>query len=317
MVPVDNDLVSSFLARGAASERQAKSQAEHREAEPDDVDDDEAVFNAALPKRSDPMQKLMLGVSIFVLLLIFIYMALPFFMTRICGIGVFRKGKHAAQVAFTFDDGPDPRYTPQLLDLLQEHGIKATFFVLGCKAEKYPELMRRIYREGHQIGIHNYTHLPNWLMTPRQVRRQHVDRSADIVERITGERPAFYRPPWGILNAGDFLFLRKSYRLVLWSVMGWDWKRDTDADRLKRRLIKKIKPGSVVLLHDSGDTIGADEAAPQQMLEGLQDVLKELRLKGYQCVRADELQALRCAGYDKGVDRGRVPINVALPRIYK
>ncbi|MCE5168861.1 polysaccharide deacetylase family protein [Paenibacillus profundus] len=265
------------------------------------------------------MQKLTITLTILFLLFIFIYMVIPFIITRICGMGVFRKGKHGAQIAFTFDDGPDPLYTPKLLDLLQEHGVKATFFVLGSKAEKYPELTRRIYREGHQIGIHNYTHLPNWLMTPWHVRQQHVERSADIVERIIGERPAFYRPPWGILNAGDLLYLRKSYRIVLWSVMGWDWKRAVDADQLARRLMKNIKPGSIVLLHDSGDTIGADEAAPQQMLEGLQDILKELRLKGYQCVRADELQERKCAGYGNGkaVDIGHVHVKVALHRNYK
>lgn len=256
----------------------------------------------------------MLGGAMLILFLIVFYMALPFTMTRICGIGVLRRGKPGARIALTFDDGPDPRYTPQLLDLLQEHGVKATFFVLGSKAEKYPDLVRRIYLEGHQIGIHNYTHLSNWLMTPGQVREQHVERSADIVERIVGERPVFYRPPWGIVNAGDLFSLRKSYRIVLWSVMGWDWRRSMDAERLTRRLMRNIKPGSIVLLHDSGDTAGADETAPEQMLKSLRDVLTELRLKGYQCVRVDELQGLQYAGRSNMVSSGRGQVKMALPR---
>ncbi|WJH35220.1 polysaccharide deacetylase family protein [Paenibacillus sp. CC-CFT747] len=80
-------------------------------------------------------------------------------------MGVIRQGGKG-QIALTFDDGPDPVYTPRLLDLLKERGIRATFFVLGSKAEKHPDLIRRMHEEGHQIGIHNYTHLSNWLMTP-------------------------------------------------------------------------------------------------------------------------------------------------------
>ncbi|MGG3838703.1 polysaccharide deacetylase family protein [Paenibacillus thiaminolyticus] len=259
------------------------------------------------------MQKLMLGGALLSLFLIVCYMALPFFITRICGFGVLRKGKPAARIALTFDDGPDPRYTPQLLDLLQEHGVKATFFVLGSKVEKYPDLARRIYLEGHQIGIHNYTHLSNWLMTPGQVREQHVERTADIVERIVGERPVYYRPPWGIVNAGDLFSLRKSYRIVLWSVMGWDWMRGTDAKRLTRRLMRNIKPGSIVLLHDSGDTAGADEASPQQMLKSLREVLAKLRLQGYQCVRVDELQGQHYTGCSPMVRPGRDQVKMALP----
>lgn len=252
----------------------------------------------------------MQNILILAILFIFMYMLVPFLMTRICGLGVFRKGKHAAQIAFTFDDGPDPTYTPRLLDLLQEHGAKATFFVLGDRAEKYPELVRRIHREGHQIGIHNYSHkLPNWLMTPWNIRKHHIDHTAEILERIIGERPNFYRPPWGILNLGDLLFLRKSYRIVLWSVMGWDWKRNVGGDQLKQRLLRKIKPGSIVLLHDSGGTPGADKDAPGQMLEGLREVLQEVRLRGYQCLRTDGLLGKEYAGSEKVVQsqiKGRV-----------
>ncbi|AQT86776.1 polysaccharide deacetylase [Paenibacillus larvae subsp. larvae] len=218
-----------------------------------------------------------------------VYMMLPYILTRICGIGVFSRGKSAGQIAFTFDDGPDPRYTPELLDLLNEYGVKATFFVLGSKAEKYPELIRRICQEGHQIGIHNYVHKANWIMSPSKIRREQVERSADTVEQITGIRPAFYRPPWGLLNLGDFLFLRRSYRIVLWSLMAGDWKQSTSADKLKHILLKKIRPGTIIVLHDSGDTFGADEHAPEQMLQGLRDGLKEIRQKGYEYVRIDEL----------------------------
>lgn len=218
-----------------------------------------------------------------------IYMIIPYLISRILGLGVFSKGKQAKQVAFTFDDGPDPNYTPKLLDLLKKHRVKATFFVLGSKAEKYPELTKRIHQEGHQIGIHNYKHIANWLMSPWKIKRQQVERSAEIIKNITGERPTYYRPPWGILNLGDFFWLRKSYRIVLWSVMAQDWSQRSGGGKLKDKLLKNIKPGSIVLLHDSGDTLGADEHAPKHMLEGLQEVIQEIHRQGYQCFRTDEL----------------------------
>jgi peptidoglycan/xylan/chitin deacetylase (PgdA/CDA1 family) len=229
-------------------------------------------------------EKLLWGSLIFLAL----YMFIPWVVTRILGLGVIRKGRKAGQVALTFDDGPDPLHTPRLLDMLRDHGAKATFFVLGAKAEKHPELIKRIHDEGHQIGVHNYTHWSNWLMTPWTVKKRHVNRSADIVERITGERPAYYRPPWGIINLIDF-FLRDEYQIVLWSVMPRDWRSSTGSTTLKKRLYRKMTSGSIVLLHDSGETFGADEDAPVHMLEALEDVLYELRRKDIDCVRIDEM----------------------------
>ncbi|WP_459953731.1 polysaccharide deacetylase family protein [Paenibacillus pini] len=218
-------------------------------------------------------------------------MMIPVVMSRVLGLGVYKKGKQSqqAEVAFTFDDGPDPCYTPELLDLLKQFEVKATFFVLGSKAEQYPDLIRRIHDEGHQIGIHNYTHTCNLVICPWKIKRQHIDRTADIIEAIIGERPSSYRPPWGILNLADLLWLRKSYQIVLWSVMGWDWKRQESSHKLTDRLLRNIKPGSIVLLHDSGDTAGADVDAPKQMLEGLRIVLQELKSKPYSYVRTDKL----------------------------
>ncbi|OAB44723.1 polysaccharide deacetylase family protein [Paenibacillus glacialis] len=230
----------------------------------------------------------------------FVYMMIPVIMSRVFGLGVYKRGRQAqqAEVAFTFDDGPDPRYTPELLDLLKQYDVLATFFVLGSKAEQYPHLIRRIHDEGHQIGIHNYIHKCNLIIFPWKIKRQHINRTADIIEGIIGERPSSYRPPWGVLNLGDLFLLRKSYYIVLWSVMGWDWKRQENSQKLIDRLLRKIKPGSIVLLHDSGDTTGADEDAPRQMLEGLRIVLQELKPKQYSYVRTDTLLKKRVAkGY--------------------
>lgn len=245
-------------------------------------------------------------------------MLLPWILTRILGIGVLRRGRgntggtrrrganvHTAvhqesggsipeqtrgSVALTFDDGPDPVYTPKLLDLLAAHGVKATFFLLGSKAEQHPELVKRIHDEGHLIGIHNYTHHTNWLMSPWTVRRKQVDRTADIIEKITGFRPAHYRPPWGVLNLLDF-FLRNEYRIVLWSVMARDWKSSTGVRWLKQHVLAKARDGAVVLLHDSGETLGADRDAPEQTLAALEELIPALKERGFGFARVDEIDS--------------------------
>ncbi|MEK8126854.1 polysaccharide deacetylase family protein [Paenibacillus filicis] len=223
-----------------------------------------------------------------VMLVIVLYTVLPWILTRMFGIGVFRRGSGAREIAFTFDDGPDPVYTPQLLELLGKYGVKGTFFVLGSKAEAHPELILRIHQEGHLIGVHNYNHRSNWLMLPWSVSRRQVERSAGIIESITGVRPVYYRPPWGIINLCDYL-LRKRYTIVLWSVMVQDWRSNVGKERMKSVLLKQIREGSIVLLHDSGDTFGADKDAPGHMLQALEEVFGELSPQSYRYVRIDEL----------------------------
>lgn len=222
-----------------------------------------------------------------------IYMFIPYILTRIIGYGVFAQAKTKNALALTFDDGPHPRYTPQLLDLLKKHDAKATFFVLGSMAERYPDLIRRMHEEGHQVGIHNYTHKSNWILFPWSVRTDHVHRTADIVEKIIGVRPTYYRPPWGIINVFD-LSLRKKYHIILWSVMVSDWRSKGPADviRMRDQLLRECKGGSVVLLHDSGETLGAQPEAPKYMLQALDEVLTRLKPQGMRFVRVDELMKM-------------------------
>lgn len=220
--------------------------------------------------------------------LVSLYTLIPSIVTRIIGFGVFRKGTIRKQAALTFDDGPHPRYTPELLDLLQDYQIKATFFVLGSQAELYPHLIRRMHREGHQIGIHNYDHTSNWLMFPWTVRCHHLERTGDIIESITGKRPDHYRPPWGLMNVFDF-FHPKPYRIVLWSLMTGDWRSGSCRKKLKSTLLNRIADGSVILLHDSGETPGADRDAPYFMLRALEETLPQLQGRDLQFVRIDEM----------------------------
>ncbi|MET3210118.1 UNVERIFIED_CONTAM: peptidoglycan/xylan/chitin deacetylase (PgdA/CDA1 family) [Paenibacillus sp. PvR008] len=215
------------------------------------------------------------------------YAFIPALVSRMFGFRVFRRGKSEQEYALTFDDGPDPVYTPQLLDLLKRFDAKATFFVVGMHAEKHPELLKRMHDEGHLIGIHNYVHKSNWLMRPVTVRRQ-IARTEAVIRRVTGEGTTFYRPPWGIVNFFD-ISNSNGRRIVLWSSMFGDWKASIGAKQLAERMLKKLRGGEVMLLHDCGTTLGADADAPQNMLIALEKLLVVAQERKLRSVRVDTL----------------------------
>lgn len=214
------------------------------------------------------------------------YAIVPGFLSRKFGFKTFNRGHSDHEVALTFDDGPDPRYTPELLDLLKEHRIKATFFIVGSHAEHHEDILQRMHKEGHLIGIHNYVHQTNWLMRPKTVRDQ-LKRTADIIQSVTGERPVYYRPPWGIVNIFDYSLTQ--YHIILWSAMFNDWKKKVGVDGLLRKMRRKLEDGAVFLLHDCGQTFGADEEAPGHTIEALRTLIPEAKNRGYSFIRVDKM----------------------------
>ncbi|WP_418026608.1 polysaccharide deacetylase family protein [Paenibacillus sp. JJ1722] len=218
-----------------------------------------------------------------------VYTIIPTLIIRLFGIGVYKRGTGEQPIALTFDDGPDAEFTPLLLDLLKKYNIKGTFFVLGRKAEKYPDLIQRMHNEGHLVGIHNYVHWSNALMSPKRVREQ-VNKTANVINRIIGEKAFYYRPPWGVINLFDF-FLMKQFRMILWSVIVGDWKSSGGKQKIKQRLLSKLRGGAVIVLHDSGQTFGADRDAPAYMLEALNEFIIEALYTGYCFQRVDEKRA--------------------------
>ncbi|NBD26028.1 polysaccharide deacetylase family protein [Paenibacillus sp. T1] len=226
------------------------------------------------------------------------YAFLPGLVSRTFGFHVFKRGRAKQEIALTFDDGPDPVYTPRLLDLLKRYDAKATFFVVGIHAEKHPDILKRMHDEGHVIGIHNYVHKTNWLMRPRTVKKQ-IHRTSDIIKQATGSRTAYYRPPWGIVNLFDFSNLGY-LQIILWSALFGDWRKRVGADRLLQRMMKKLRPGEVLLLHDCGLTFGADKEAPENMLAALEPFLAAGQAKGYRFVHITEMIALSGRGKKAG-----------------
>jgi peptidoglycan/xylan/chitin deacetylase (PgdA/CDA1 family) len=229
------------------------------------------------------------------------YAVLPALISRIFGFRVFTRGKTDKEIALTFDDGPDPVYTPRLLDLLKRKGAKATFFVVGENAERYPDIIARIHAEGHVIGIHNYVHHTNWFMRPRTVKRQ-IHRTSDVIKRITGARPMYYRPPWGIINVFDFANLGY-LQIVLWTSLFGDWRKRVNADKLYKRMKSKLKPGQVFLLHDCGSTFGADRDAPANTIAALERILNDGQSMGYSFVGIDEMIAITEHKLNKKVNK--------------
>lgn len=216
-----------------------------------------------------------------------LYAFIPGLITRLFGFRVFKKGLTKNEFALTFDDGPDPVYTSQLLDLLKRYGAKATFFVVGSNAEKNLDIIHRMHQEGHLIGTHNYVHKTNWLMGPAAVKKQ-IEKTKKIIYDATGVTTHYYRPPWGIVNLFDFAN-RNNTQIVLWSGIFNDWRVRIGADRLTERMMKKLRGGQVFLLHDCGATLGANNGAPREMLIALERILKEAEKRKLRSIRIDEM----------------------------
>lgn len=186
-------------------------------------------------------------------------------------------------LALTFDDGPHPELTPKLLDILRQKGVRATFFVLGSNVAKYPEIARRIVAEGHEIANHSYSH-PALTKLGSARLNDEVGGTCDIIQQVTGRRPASMRPPYGALNASVEHALLQNYGLniVLWSVDPLDWKRP-GASEVGRRLVAGARPGAILLAHDIHP--GTIEAIPE--------VITQLKAQGYTFATVGQLKALQ------------------------
>lgn len=181
-------------------------------------------------------------------------------------------------VALTFDDGPDPLSTPYFLDELGRLGARATFFVLGERLERYPQLGRRMVAEGHELAVHGWRHERFWRLRPRHEVRE-MARAANAVHRIAGTPPRWYRPPYGVLTATRLWAARRlGLRPVLWTAWGRDWTAKADADSVLAELAKRAGGGTTVLLHDSDHA--AARGAWHSALDALPHLVMRCRAEG-------------------------------------
>lgn len=170
-----------------------------------------------------------------------------------------------APIYLTFDDGPDPATTPQLLELLAANDVKAMFFLIGEKVEKYPELVLQIKEAGHVVANHSYSH-PFLLGLPTNVLVREIDRTNQAITDITGEQPVFFRAPYGLMDgrAGSCL-QERNMRAVYWGSAPEDWSAP-GIHRVVRRVLWKLGPGTVVVLHEGYGLGEQTVAAAKQII---------------------------------------------------
>lgn len=186
------------------------------------------------------------------------------------------KGKDdMGKIALTFDDGPDPTHTLQLLEGLAKREVKATFFITGENAEAYPDLVKRMYEEGHLIGNHTYSHL-QLTKKNREAFKAELVRTNEIIKEITGEEVVFVRPPYG---SWDKSFEEELNMFpVLWTIDPLDWCSN-DVACVINKVLPKVKENSIILMHDEyASTVTA----------ALQ-IVDELQKRGYEFVTVDEI----------------------------
>ena len=230
-----------------------------------------------------PLRWLVLGILLAAYLVIFALgisiLRLNFFVKATC-----RGEKTPGRVALTFDDGPDPVTTPELLRVLKRHEIKAAFFPIGAIAEKHPEIIKQIDQQGHVLGNHSYSH--TWwtnLLVGRALARE-IGRAQNVIKAATGKVPAFFRPPMGLTNPHLPGALRKHGLSVMGSdVRPFDTRASTEA--VINRVLKKIRDGSIILLHHDG-------RHATDLTRLADQLVTELQARGYTFSGLEELTGL-------------------------
>lgn len=192
-----------------------------------------------------------------------------------------RPAPGAKMVALTFDDGPWPVYTEQILDVLADHDAKATFFMLGVRVKRKPDVAARVAREGHLVANHSLSHRSFATSSAKEVKRQ-IAGGRKVIKNATGVDTPWLRPPYGAMDGAAWKIAKREHaRVVRWSVDSEDWKKP-GPKKIATRVVKRVKPGSVVLFHDGG----GDRA---QTVAALPRILKQLKAKGYVFVTVEEL----------------------------
>nr|WP_225225730.1 polysaccharide deacetylase family protein [Komarekiella delphini-convector] len=183
-------------------------------------------------------------------------------------------------IALTFDDGPWPETTDQVLDILKANNIKGTFFVVGQNLKNYPELGKRIVIEGHVIANHTWHHWYHFFNP--QAAAFEIERTTDLIYQVTGAKTTLFRPPGGMLHNGLAAYAKnKKYTVVMWSADSIDYKLPTVPNLIKN-VIKDSKPGGIVLMHDGGGN-------RSRTVQALPEIVSTFRKQGYRFVTIPEL----------------------------
>lgn len=190
-------------------------------------------------------------------------------------------------IALTFDDGPHPKYTDEILDILGSYGVKATFFVIGKNAEAYPEKLKRAINEGHEIGNHTYSHITAGKSSESNLRSE-LQKTHEIIKKITDTDTVLFRPPTGYCNTVAVKSAAEmNYKIIVWTVDTRDWAH-TCVESIVKNVKNHVTGGAIVLFHDY---ISAPSPTPQ----ALSELIPYLLSNGYRFVTVSELLS-----YDSG-----------------
>ena len=189
------------------------------------------------------------------------------------------------KIALTFDDGPHPRYTAQILDILEKYKIKATFFVIGINAKNYPDAMVNVIKHGHEIGNHTFSHPHVSCLNPSTLKNE-VEQCETAIYELTDHKTKLFRPPEGFIDADVRTVLRDlDYKVILWDIDTRDWA-NTDPHDISNYVIKNVTSGDIILMHDY---IAHNSPTP----EALNLFVPVLLKKGYKFVVVSELIGIK------------------------
>ncbi len=195
--------------------------------------------------------------------------------SQVLGSTEWRGCSNKNAVALTFDDGPSPD-TENLLDVLNDENVRATFFLIGKNVEQYPETVRRIVRENHEIGNHSFSH-PIYLFKTARRTRDELERTQRVIEKTTGITPKIARPPCGVRSIAYFSAARDlRLRTIQWSDTGYDWK-NFSAAQIAQNVLKTVQRDSIILLHD-GDS--AEKSDRRATVAAIPLILRGLKARG-------------------------------------
>ncbi len=191
-------------------------------------------------------------------------------------------------VALTFDDGPHPIFTNKLLDIFKEKGIKATFFVTGEHIIKHKKIISRMIVEGHELGNHSYSH-QNLIFKKNSKIKQDIQKTDDLLRELGVKSEIHFRPPFGrILFCASAALVSLNKKVIMWNVPTKDY-RENDANVIISRIYKRLKPGSIIVLHDSGLDRKGKKIDRQATIEAVKRLIIELPKRGYKFKTVSEL----------------------------
>lgn len=185
------------------------------------------------------------------------------------------------ELALTFDDGPNPPYTNQILDILKKEKIKAVFFVCGANIKRHPEVVKKIATDGHLIGNHTYYH--HYLPTILGLTYNEIIETQQLIDSLVSQKEKLFRAPWGINPPWlEKKLKQRGFKLVPVGVMGNDWQRKISAQKVTELILSRAKDGSIITLHDGAET--QQKADRSKTVEALPKIIEKLQKNNFEFI---------------------------------